>query len=508
MTSKTDEFEIKLLFPPEKRKDIEKYLIENGGIRRQHLQAAYIDTPEFTLMRAGIAFRLRKEGRHWIQTLKVSTSNIFERLEHNVLIPASGGALPAWNVNLHQNHNAGKILKKILLKSNAKDLKVVYETDIWRRKALIQTESSCIEYALDCGFISSSTSSGLIKTSVEELEIEFKSGLPGDVVEHARGAIQNYGAYIDVRSKSERGFLLASNLTASPPVKGKGISLKKAKSKSDIVRVLVDGCLTQILSNQSVINAEIANFAEYLHQLRIGLRRLKVALKYLEKNDVRVSEEGINVFKRAFSSLGQYRDNHFVTTTLNPILSSLGGPEIKLNVLQDLPRPSIITRDVGFQLFLIELLSIGLPESDSTQKTTPEKNSVNDVDQFKDVIERLLIDTLKFISERVQQFSALEDEEIHTLRKKMKFLRYSLEFFKDYLSKKKYSKFYKSISESLEHFGLFNDICVCTHRIEGQTESDSNLLFALGWLKAERARVRIVCQKSAKNLIKTSVPWS
>jgi len=508
MTSTTDEFEIKLLFPPEKRKDIEKYLIENGGVRRQHLQAAYIDTSEFALMRSGIAFRLRKEGRQWIQTLKVSTPNIFERLEHNVSIPASGGTLPAWNVNLHQNHKAGKILKKILSKSNIKDLKVVYETDIWRRKALIQSESSCIEYALDCGFISSSTSSGLIKASVEELEIEFKSGLPVDVVEHAKSVIQNYGAYIDVRSKSERGFLLASSLTASPPVKGKGISLKKTRSKSDIVRALVDGCLTQILSNQSVLNAEIASFAEYLHQLRIGLRRLKVALKYLEKNDVRVSEEGINDFKKVFSSLGQYRDNHFVTTTLNPILSSLGGPEIKLNVLQDLPNPSIITRDTGFQLFLIELMSIGLSKSDASHNNTLGKNSVNDVDQFKRGIEALLIDSFKFISVRAEQFSALEDEEIHTLRKKMKFLRYSLEFFKDFLSKKKYSKCYKSISESLEHFGLFNDICVCIHRIEGQTESDSNLLFALGWLKAERARVRIVCHKSAKNLIKTSVPWN
>ena len=86
-------------------------------------------------------------------------------------------------------------------------------------------------------------------------------------------------------------------------------------------------------------------------------------------------------------------------------------------------------------------------------------------------------------------------------------MRYSLEFFRDYCDKKQYRKFFKSISITLDHFGLFNDICVSISRIEGLTEGDPTLLFALGWLKAERQRVRSLCEKSIKKLIQSELAW-
>jgi len=120
---------------------------------------------------------------------------------------------------------------------------------------------------------------------------------------------------------------------------------------------------------------------------------------------------------------------------------------------------------------------------------------------------KLLNNTFRFVADRVPRFAVLEDEEIHTLRKKMKFIRYSLEFFRDYCVKNQYRKFFKSISITLDHFGLFNDICVSISRIEGLTEGDPTLLFALGWLKAERQRVRSLCEKSIKKLIQSELAW-
>ena len=57
MPSNCSEFEVKLLFPKDRLKAIEKFIVAKGGIRRQRLQAAYIDTPNFLLTQAGIAFR-------------------------------------------------------------------------------------------------------------------------------------------------------------------------------------------------------------------------------------------------------------------------------------------------------------------------------------------------------------------------------------------------------------------------------------------------------------------
>ena len=504
MPTNSNEFEMKLLFPDDKLQAIEKFIVSKGGIRRQHLQAIYIDTPDFLLTQAGIALRLRKEGRQWIQTLKVSTSNPLERLEHNVLLNTVGSAIPHWDIALHQTHEAGHLLKKCLSKLQAQNLRAAYQTDIWRRKALVKTRQGLVEYALDLGFIQSNQPTGVTKVIVRELEIELKEGSPSNIFLHAQNMIKRYGAYIDTRSKSERGYLLANNLQATPPVRAKSVSLKKTHSDRAAIDLLIQSCLSQVLPNQSVLNSEFSNSSEYLHQLRVGLRRLKVLLKYLARHDIFMGEEGLEVFKKTFDALGEYRDSDYLTGVLNPILLSLGGPEIKLAAIRDLPNPSHITRNKEFQLLLIELMSLGIPPVVTSEEGNDAKENTVSI---KKTAVKLLNNTLHFVADRVPRFSVLEDEEIHTLRKKMKFIRYSLEFFRDFCDKNQYRDFFKSISITLDHFGLFNDICVSIGRIEGLTEDDQTLLFALGWLKAERQRVRSLCEKSVKKLIQNELAW-
>ena len=495
---------MKFLFPDNKLTAIEKLIISKGGVRRQHLQAIYIDTPDFLLTQAGIAFRLRKEGRQWIQTLKVSTSNPLERLEHNIILNIVGSAIPQWDIALHQTHEAGRLLKKRLPRLQTLNLQVTYQTDVWRRKALVRSRQGLVEYALDLGFIQVNQPTGVNKTVVQELEIELKEGAPSHVLLHAKNMIQRYGAYIDTRSKSEQGYLLARNLQASPPVRAKSVSLKKIHGNREAIHLLIQSCLSQVLPNQSVLNSEAVNSPEYLHQLRVGLRRLKVLLKYLARHGIFLSEENLEVFKKAFDALGKYRDSDYLTGVLNPILLSLGGPEIKLGAISDLPNPSHVTRNTEFQILLIELMSLGAPP---LIESVDGEEAIENSATIKKTVVKLLNNHFHYVADRVPRFAVLEDEEIHTLRKKMKFIRYSLEFFRDYCDKNQYRIFFKSISSTLDHFGLFNDICVSITRIEGLTDSDQTLLFALGWLKAERQRVRSLCEKSVKKLIQNELAW-
>jgi len=504
MPNNSSEFEMKLLFPDNKLQNIEKFIVSKGGIRRQHLQAIYIDTPDFLLTHSGIAFRLRKEGRQWIQTLKVSTSNPLERLEHNVVLSTVGSEIPQWDIGLHQADDVGHLLRKRLSKLKTEDLQASYWTDIWRRKAVVRTRQGLVEYALDLGFIQANQPTGATKTIVQELEIELKEGHPSNVLLHAQNMIKRHRAYIDTQSKSERGYLLARNLQASPPVRAKSVPLKKIHGDRAVINLLVHSCLSQVLPNQSVLNSESVNPSEYVHQLRVGLRRIKVLLKYLARHEIFIGEEGLEIFKKTFNALGQYRDSDYLTGTLNPILLSLGGPEIKLGSIQDLPNPSHITRNTEFQLLLIELMSLGIPPIAEAIESAGAKESQVAI---KKTAVKLLNNAFRFVADRVPRFAVLEDEEIHTLRKKMKFIRYSLEFFRDYCDKNQYRQLFKSISSTLDHFGLFNDICVSITRIEGLTEDDQTLLFALGWLKAERQRVRSLCEKSVRKLIQNELAW-
>lgn len=54
---------------------------------RRTLGAQYFDTQDGRLARAGTAWRVRRERRLWIQTLKANGGSALERFEHEVIRP-------------------------------------------------------------------------------------------------------------------------------------------------------------------------------------------------------------------------------------------------------------------------------------------------------------------------------------------------------------------------------------------------------------------------------------
>lgn len=504
MLNASREFEVKLCFPAEKLQSIEKFIISKGGSRRQRLQAAYIDTPDFLLTKSGIAFRIRKEGRQWVQTLKVSTTNALDRIEHNIAIEGLGTVTPQWSIDLHQDHQAGMLLKQLVPNLFIDDLQIRYQTDIWRRKVEINTRAGVLEYALDQGIIFAHHPDGVRTVQVQDLEIELKEGHEADVLSHAQAMVKRFKAYIDTRSKSERGYLLACGVDISPAKRAEPIDLKKSLNQPDLARLLIDACLGQVLANQSALSADYAMYDEHIHQLRVGLRRLKTLLKYLAQFEITLSQDSIEALREVFGKLGKYRDDNYITEILNPILTSHNGSPIEIGAVTALPHPNLLIRSPVFQLLLLEMMSLGLKQSPHNEETLQKNKQASAV---KKPIFNILNKTFQFTVDQTAKLSNLEDEDIHTLRKKLKFLRYSLEFFKDICNRKRFKPFFKLLTTSLDHLGQFNDICVAISRIELMTASDPRLFFALGWLKAERLRTRGLCEKSLKALFLTKPAW-
>lgn len=504
MIETSREFEIKLLFPLNRLKAIEQLIISKGGTRRQHLQAAYIDTPDFLLSKAGIALRIRKEGRQWLQTLKIATSNPLDRIEHNVVLTAQGSLLPPWSISYHQDHPAGDLLKELIPDLSNEQLGVQYQTDIWRRKVEINTTNGVVEYALDQGLILAKCLDGMKSESVHELEIELKLGQPEDVLRHARAIVKRFKASIDTRSKSERGYLLARNIEVSPVKRATVIHLKKSSQQSQIMDRVFDDCLGQILQNQSIINSDYQQYDEYIHQLRVGFRRLKTLLKYLAPFQMALSVEGSRALQEIFGKLGNYRDDSYISHTLNPTIISLNGPPVKIEGKENLPHPNAIVRANLFQLLLLEIMSLRFRTNSAVDESEGPKTFLP---HSKKLVFKRINKVFTYCAQQAADLSGHEDEAIHELRKKLKFLRYSLEFFKELCDRNKFKPFFKLLTQALEHLGQFNDICVAIRRIESQTKSNPQLLFALGWLKAERKRTRILCEKSIADLFQTKPAW-
>lgn len=494
-----DEFELKLVFPESRLTDLEQWMISKGGVRRQKLQAYYFDTDTFTLAQAGVVIRIRKEGRSWIQTLKASSSSQFERLEHNVVIQHAGSTVPLLNVHLHNEHPAHKVLMKVLrdAKHGPDQLSVRYQTDIWRRPALVRARGAMLEYALDIGMIKAYQSNGEERMiPVRELEIELKSGDKQAVINHAKVVIGRFGATIDTRSKAQRGYLAARGLSSSPPTRAKKVALPSQQDGA-IASALLNSCINQILPNVSEINAGIQTFDEHIHQLRVGLRRLKSAMKVLGLIQIYLTEADLKQLTLVFGQLGQYRDLHFFDEKLKPAFAAVDAPEMNLSSVNDLPDPKTILQSKNFQLFCLSIIGMAIFQ----EKLPPESK------RLKPLLIQELDKVLKDTKKLANSFMEIADERRHKLRKRLKHLRYTLEFFIDFCNQKKYKSYLNSLGKVLDALGHYNDICVAIDKSQERLSIDANILFAMGWLKAEQTRTCLECAQAVKTFSEVKKIW-
>ncbi len=142
--------------------------LAHGAPVTRTLRSIYLDTPEHALNKAGIALRLRRDGRRWIQgvktraTLHGGLSQVGE-LEN----PAPGGRLCLDAIS------DSSIREEIVDRVNGAPLQPVCETVITRRTSeLMLSDGTRAELALDIGEVRA----GERSAELSELEIELLAG--------------------------------------------------------------------------------------------------------------------------------------------------------------------------------------------------------------------------------------------------------------------------------------------------------------------------------------------
>ena len=142
--------------------------LAHGAPVTKTLRSIYLDTPEHALNKAGIALRLRRDGRRWIQgvktrgTLHGGLSQVGE-LEN----PAPGGRLCLDAIS------DASIREEIVDRVNGAPLQPICETVITRRTSeLMLSDGTRAELALDTGEVRAGDRSA----ELSELEIELLAG--------------------------------------------------------------------------------------------------------------------------------------------------------------------------------------------------------------------------------------------------------------------------------------------------------------------------------------------
>ncbi len=213
-----NETELRFQVPATARRAVEAG-VATATAQRTRLQAIYFDTPDRRLAKAGLALRLRKEGRKWMQTLKAGDPHAMQRFEHNVARPRLAADVHADSLQpdlaLHEGTEGGNLLARALRPEEgepAAALRALFRTDIRRCHRIVRTAKGSVELAFDVGFIIA----GARRLPVCELEIELLRGSSGAVIAVASRWVARHGLWLEVRSKAERGERLAQDPASQP----------------------------------------------------------------------------------------------------------------------------------------------------------------------------------------------------------------------------------------------------------------------------------------------------
>jgi triphosphatase len=260
------ELELRLEFEPNNVEDIKRHPAVAQSSSDSHAEtitSVYFDTDDKRLGDACVSLRVRSLGDRHFQTIKtIKPGQLFSRGEWEQEIEGP------WPDLGRAKHTALDPLSKQNL---AKLLKPVFETRVQRTVHLLHADGSQIEVALDEGVIDT----GETKSPLCELELELKDGDPRELFRLARELSDAVPLQLAIKSKPERGYALLDGPDAFPVEKAIGLEIPSTTTLEQAFKTIGRSCLRQLLANRP---AMLARKPEAVHQMRIGLRRLRTAI--------------------------------------------------------------------------------------------------------------------------------------------------------------------------------------------------------------------------------------
>ena len=493
------EFELKFEIPP-RRLPAVKAAMQKVKCSAQRLQARYFDTADGALARKGLVVRVRREDTQWVQTAKGPTSDPLHRLEHNVPLasPASGD-LPGVDLARHAGTPVGERLAKALgLKEGepAPVMILAYVTDVQRLTRCVSLEGSDIELALDIG----SVVSGQRSTALCELEVELKHGKPAHATELARAWCKRHGLWLSVVSKSMKGQRLGSSSAWGPAESATPPKFSHHASGAHLTVAVLQSCLAQVLSNASEV-ASGSDQAEHIHQLRVGLRRLRTALRELPLLCDGINPDWAAPLVTAFRHLGEHRDHDLLALGLQQQIMTAGGPALPIAPLQSsIPTPAKVVRSPAFQNSLLCVISFVQATASAAATTTRRTPGKILQKRLSTLQSRVVADGKKFL--------LLNDGRQHNVRKRLKRLRYLTEFAAPLFHSRRVKSFLSGLKPVQDVIGLYNDEVMALQTYRELALTNAQALFGVGWLTARRAPNAKECLRELQAFAKVQPFWA
>jgi triphosphatase len=470
------ETELKFQVPPQTL-DAVRRAVDTASARHIVMQARYFDTPDRCLAAAGIALRLRLEGQRWVQAVKAPGAHAMVRFEHEVVLEGDGTE-PLPDLARHAGTAVAATLADALAAGSG-PLQVVFETRFDRTWRVLRHAGAVVELALDIGEVRA----GARRAPLCEVEFELRSGAVAGLLSLAARWVQRHGLWLDVRSKAERGQRLARGASAGPAVPANAPLLRAEMTGDAALRAIVGACLAQVLPNAADLAAGVGG-PEHLHQLRVGLRRLRCALRLFGDLSPVTGPRWAAVLRELFGVLGARRDRDVLLAVVLPALREAGAPLAELPPAPAQGVSVALLCGPQFNRLLLDLMAF----AHAAAAASPDAPAMP-VAPFGELVWPRLEHLRRQLRRDAKGFAAFDEVARHRSRKRLKRLRYGLDFVGGWLAPKVARRCQARLKDAQDLLGRYHDLAVAEQAFSAQVPHDPRAWFAVGWLQAQREQL-------------------
>lgn len=480
--------------------------LKQGPQRTARMVSTYFDTPDFRLQRQRAALRVRQIGKRRIQTLKLPARperGVIARREWERSVSGDAPELG----DIESRH------VRELIDGYSGQLAPVFTAHVRRSSVPLSVDGSTVELAVDIGEIK--TPRGVVP--ICEAELELKSGDVDSLYHLAQELNRRIPLSLELLSKSERGYALATS-SSPPPRRAEGVRLGKDLTAGEAFQRIARSCLLQMRANAASIRAEPS--PDGIHQLRVAARRLRSAMAAFDEVLPRDERRRLNQSVRWIAqSCGRAREyDVFISDIVKPLCARYPGE----TALQDLMRLSSQRRDdayaaVGVVIesreFTDGLLAVERWVEAGKWRLGAESPADRPIAEMARVVLKRLH---KKLLKAGRDLDRLGEQELHALRIRAKKLRYASEFFRDLFRAKATKAFVESLAGLQDRLGALNDSAVSrqlladleAHRGDVSATSLAKAAGAvLGWNAARIERELKTLPKAWEKLEKAKPFW-
>jgi len=454
------------------------------GPRRSKMFSVYFDTPGLALKHHAMALRLRKTGGKWLQTLKsagVATGGLHQRGEWEYPLRA-----PQLDLALFRETPLARLAQSKALHLT---LKPAFTTEFYRTTWLVEmSPGQRVEVALDQGIIRCGTR----EAPISEVEIELLEGSAATVFDVALALVGQIALQPEILSKAERGYRLYQPEPLAPRRAG-AVELTRMWSPGEAMQAIVGACLDHFGAN--VEGALASDDPEYIHQMRVALRRLRSAMRIFRPANARhIAAE----LRWLTAELGGARDwDVLMTEALPLLLDAFGDPAIAEELIAAgtmrradarktaraalaSEREALLVMTIGRWVNvpgeLTLLPSHGANEDDATQ--TPAMQRLHHLASHEIRRRRRRLFRVK------RALADLSAAARHRLRIDAKRLRYAVDFFSSLYDRDRAMRYATALGEIQDLLGEINDDTVARHLVESLAPPGQFMDFATAWFAA------------------------